>query len=67
MTLLRIPFADELFISTHTPLAGRDLRSFAARYDLTISTHTPLAGRDQNTGGDHPAADDFYSHAPRGA
>ena len=34
------------FISTHTPLAGRDLQGSHWHRSLSISTHTPLAGRD---------------------
>ena len=35
------------FISTHTPLAGRDARPRRGeRFFFKISTHTPLAGRD---------------------
>ena len=33
-------------ISTHTPLAGRDLNLFQLILAQVISTHTPLAGRD---------------------
>ena len=33
-------------ISTHTPLAGRDLFFVPYRRFRFISTHTPLAGRD---------------------
>ena len=33
-------------ISTHTPLAGRDLDEMSEETDEEISTHTPLAGRD---------------------
>ena len=33
-------------ISTHTPLAGRDVEARAGIATLPISTHTPLAGRD---------------------
>ena len=33
-------------ISTHTPLAGRDMHQIAVEVYLQISTHTPLAGRD---------------------
>ena len=33
-------------ISTHTPLAGRDLIIHSGRRLFYISTHTPLAGRD---------------------
>ena len=37
-----------LDISTHTPLAGRDLGGISADFlEGRISTHTPLAGRDQ--------------------
>ena len=39
----------EFFISTHTPLAGRDNALLTAEIDNPISTHTPLAGRDQDT------------------
>ena len=34
------------FISTHTPLAGRDMFFARIRTGFAISTHTPLAGRD---------------------
>ena len=34
-------------ISTHTPLAGRDLIPKEDKATIKISTHTPLAGRDQ--------------------
>ena len=34
-------------ISTHTPLAGRDVADLENNQnDMNISTHTPLAGRD---------------------
>ena len=33
-------------ISTHTPLAGRDVPAVTLLADKLISTHTPLAGRD---------------------
>ena len=33
-------------ISTHAPLAGRDLRPLTLTEQLYISTHAPLAGRD---------------------
>gem|GEM_PF-6141318 len=33
-------------ISTHTPLAGRDIFWMRLRKSTGISTHTPLAGRD---------------------
>ena len=34
------------YISTHTPLAGRDSRDVKLCRHFCISTHTPLAGRD---------------------
>ena len=34
------------WISTHTPLAGRDNLMYYIRKAFPISTHTPLAGRD---------------------
>mgnify|MGYP004476496199 CR=1 FL=1 len=40
------------FISTHTPLAGRDCRLYPRKGQLDyISTHTPLAGRDADNFG----------------
>jgi len=36
----------DYFISTHTPLAGRDLKDSGFDAVIDISTHTPLAGRD---------------------
>ena len=33
-------------ISTHAPLAGRDLLKRGATFTIKISTHAPLAGRD---------------------
>ena len=38
-------------ISTHTPLAGRDVQGVNAAIALGISTHTPLAGRDDRLHG----------------
>ena len=35
-----------VYISTHAPLAGRDLRYLKNKDTITISTHAPLAGRD---------------------
>ena len=56
-----VPFYYE--ISTHTPLARRDLGLYCVgTFDL-ISTHTPLARRDQNTMADAASLNDFYSHA----
>ena len=45
--LKREPFIS-VSISTHTPLAGRDLcgHVYRSRSPISISTHTPLAGRD---------------------
>ena len=43
------PFGLEPLISTHAPLAGRDIDGFlsqSVRQD--ISTHAPLAGRDRH-------------------
>ena len=34
-------------ISTHTPLAGRDVLCAMKDLENAISTHTPLAGRDR--------------------
>ena len=39
----------DVTISTHTPLAGRDVLPFCVGETMTISTHTPLAGRDRGT------------------
>ena len=55
-------------ISTHTPLAGRDmLRLTDADFENIISTHTPLAGRDFADTQIVKIKKDFYSHAPCGA
>ena len=54
-------------ISTHTPLAGRDLYSLGISASMTISTHTPLAGRDSADVGLSHRHDHFNSHAPCGA
>ena len=52
-------------ISTHTPLARRDMQeSFAAiQAILEISTHTPLARRDINTVVRDLTVVNFNSHA----
>ena len=47
--LKREPFIS-VSISTHTPLAGRDLCGHVYRSRSPISTHTPLAGRDASRG-----------------
>ena len=50
-------------ISTHAPLAGRDVFCPVARVVIEISTHAPLAGRD--VGGKALNASLFIStHAP---
>ena len=36
-----------MIISTHAPLAGRDLTILMMLFCILISTHAPLAGRDQ--------------------
>ena len=41
------PWRTSKFISTHAPLAGRDLTSLFAPDIVSISTHAPLAGRDE--------------------
>ena len=55
------------YISTHTPLTGRDGVNFNTSLSLAISTHTPLAGRDFAHSAQVKALVNFYSHAPRGA
>ena len=35
-----------IIISTHAPLAGRDLTILMMLFYILISTHAPLAGRD---------------------
>ena len=40
-------FGSSLYISTHTPREGRDMRSPCSVYILCISTHTPREGRDR--------------------
>ena len=42
----KVDAVEELRISTHTPLAGRDEKTASLMYAIKISTHTPLAGRD---------------------
>ena len=47
VTLLHTLYAQAMLISTHTPLAGRDIWSVDRIIEpQIISTHTPLAGRD---------------------
>ena len=56
------------FISTHTPLAGRDERKEKMNNIYKISTHTPLAGRDWRVRSDRIRMDKFLLTRPsRGA
>ena len=43
---MKINGKERHFISTHTPLAGRDRVVGSGSRFNRISTHTPLAGRD---------------------
>ena len=61
------PITPALAISTHTPLAGRDISADGPERRCTISTHTPLAGRDQAEASHKLSQQNFYSHAPCGA
>ena len=55
-------------ISTHAPLAGRDLRRLRARLTaLDISTHAPLAGRDRKRLLKSCLGRNFNPRAPCGA
>ena len=54
-------------ISTHTPLAGRDIYVNDDGSATIISTHTPLAGRDVVWSCKTLQNNNFYSHAPCGA
>ena len=57
-----------LVISTHTPLAGRDIKAGWTGYNRSISTHTPLAGRDRMLQWDRDKYDQFLLTRPsRGA
>ena len=55
------------YISTHTPLAGRDLCWCDLNAEADISTHTPLAGRDEQQRWVREMPHNFNSHAPCGA
>ena len=50
-------------ISTHTPLARRDILNPDSMSSSSISTHTPLARRDKGLLLADPRCDNFYSHA----
>ena len=54
-------------ISTHTPLARRDLRPGLTSNKIPISTHTPLARRDLQLIMTILSHMHFYSHASRKA
>ena len=54
------------WISTHTPLTGRDSFFFTLLLLFIISTHTPLTGRDALSVPAKEPLYDFYSHAPYG-
>ena len=51
-------------ISTHAPLAGRDLVRHAGPIVVDISTHAPLAGRDLVVAGIKIFRKDISTHAP---
>ena len=53
-----------VYISTHTPLAGRDPILTMSGKDLLISTHTPLAGRDIPGKVSKAALFDISTHTP---
>ena len=57
-------FAD---ISTHAPLAGRDVMQPLDAVNIVISTHAPLAGRDGVRSISPPALRYFNPRAPCGA
>ena len=67
VTLLKASAKCSVFISTHTPLAGRDFVAAVTFDGFDISTHTPLAGRDDATGIVTGSPFYFNSHAPCGA
>ena len=55
-------------ISTHAPLAGRDVRHAAIPgAKITISTHAPLAGRDRPDSSATACRSNFNPRAPCGA
>ena len=60
-------FRSRRSISTHTPLARRDLRFTDLITPTPISTHTPLARRDFDVIYKISLLQDFYSHASREA
>ena len=52
-----------LKISTHAPLAGRDIERCYIAHDRLISTHAPLAGRDK-LNNETPKLNLISTHAP---
>ena len=52
------------WISTHTPLAGRDYPHNPPSTQHSISTHTPLAGRDRCTPSRAPLLVVISTHTP---
>ena len=50
MTTSITGYYDIPFISTHTPLTGRDQLHDVSDDEFDISTHTPLTGRDMSGG-----------------
>ena len=58
------PWRTSKFISTHAPLAGRDLTSLFAPDIVSISTHAPLAGRDRHELKALFCHADISTHAP---
>ena len=56
-----------LCISTHTPLAGRDITYLRLTIcSMNFYSHAPRGARRKQRG-EVSDTDDFYSHAPRGA
>ena len=53
-----------LTISTHAPLAGRDIANRGVFPDVLISTHAPLAGRDRVFGAQSAMVYLISTHAP---
>ena len=54
-------------ISTHAPLAGRDIMDWFGDTFFIISTHAPLAGRDCDLARTSIQSLDFNPRAPCGA
>ena len=54
----------DLIISTHAPLAGRDILTLQSDDFTKISTHAPLAGRDRNAPWPWVSPRMISTHAP---